>query len=351
MFRSKKRPTIRTLQFLSWTISRTLSGTLSDPKVGAYWEPSPELEWEVVSGNPWQRNERGTWEVLLENLVGNNWKPYQETYQQSLGTPDPEGTLSWTQNWQPSWAGSLLWTTLGTEREFFQHLLLGTVSGTHSAIWKPYRRPYREPCQQPQLRSPASELCWENLKPRTLHWDPIGNPVRNLETPIRNLGNLKPETRNRELIRNHPAESCPDMPQNIYERLKTPSFEPLGKKYEKVKGKVPMGSYGHFDPISHSSKRFWQRRTPWVKTAEISMRSETQGFFPVLIQESLHIYWFEGLSFFYNVCHSHWLPWQNHASTKKIEICHASWQKNVKSLWAKKRSPSTKSTEWTSFDS
>ena len=173
--------------------------------VGAYWEPSSELEWELVSG-------------ILGGGIGNLMnvelgKYYQKTLLRTIGNlirkpiinpvGNPRsGTLSQTQNSQPSWPGSLLWTTFGTEREFFQNLLLGTVSGTLSAIREPYRQAYREPVNNLSSKAPYPNFVG-NLKHGTLHFDPIGNPVGNLETPIRNLvGNLKPETRNRELVGN-----------------------------------------------------------------------------------------------------------------------------------------------------
>ena len=112
----------------------------------------------------------------------------------------------------------------GTERVFFQNLLLGTVSGTLSAIREPYRQAYREPVNNLSSKALYRNFVG-NLKPRTLHWDPIGNPVGNLETPIRNLvGNLKPETRNRELTGNlvgNREESSGKLPRHAPKHLLT----------------------------------------------------------------------------------------------------------------------------------
>ena len=126
----------------------------------------------------WGPYERRTREILLENLVENDWKPYQEAYQQPCWEPQIRNPFTNPKNWQPSWSSKALY------RNFVG-----------------------------------------KLKPRTLHWDPIGNPVGNLETPIRNLvGNLKPETRNRELIGNlvgNREESSGKLPRHAPKHLLT----------------------------------------------------------------------------------------------------------------------------------
>ena len=169
----------------------------------------------------WEPYERGTWEILLENLVENDWKPYQETCISAtlLGTPDPE-PFHEPKIGNPVGRGVCCEPHSELNGSFSR--TLGTASGTLSAIREPYRQAYREPVNN--LSSKALHRNFVgNLKPRTLHWGPIGNPVGNLETPIRNLvRNLKPETRNRELIGNlvgNREESSGKLPRHAPKHL------------------------------------------------------------------------------------------------------------------------------------
>ena len=152
----------------------------------------------------WEPYERGTWEILLENLVENDWKPYQETYQQPCWEPQIRNPFT-------AFHKPKIRNPVGRGVCCEPHSELnGSFSRTF--CWELYQEPYRlfgnlaktigEPVNNLSSKAPYPNFVG-NLKHRTLHFDPIGNPVGNLETPIRNLvGNLKPETRNRELIGN-----------------------------------------------------------------------------------------------------------------------------------------------------
>ena len=165
MFRSKKRPTIRTLQ-----------NSCREPYQEPCQEPCQILWWEPI-GN------------LLRNLNG-NW--YLEFLGVALGT-------LWTWNLgntirKPCWerletSGNLSTTLLGTpDPEPFHEPkignpvgrgvccephteLNGSFSRTFSLVGNCIRNPIGHSgnispslsgtCQQPQLQSPVSELCWE----------------------------------------------------------------------------------------------------------------------------------------------------------------------------------------------
>ena len=187
----------------------------------------------------WGPYERGTREILLENLVENDWKPYQEAYQLPCWEPQIRNPFTNPKNWQPSWAGRLLWTTFGTEREFFQNRdccephseLNGSFSKTF--CWELYQEPYRlfgnhiaKPIGNLSTTS-APKPCIGTLL-GTLNLEPytgtlsetLSGTLKPLFGTLLGTWNLRPEIGNwlGTLLGTgrNPAESCPDMPQNIY---------------------------------------------------------------------------------------------------------------------------------------
>ena len=76
-------PVVNHIKSLDKNPVRSYGGRL----LGTYWEPSSELEWVVSGILGGGIGNLITWEILLENLVENDWKPYQETCQQPCWEP------------------------------------------------------------------------------------------------------------------------------------------------------------------------------------------------------------------------------------------------------------------------
>ena len=79
----------------------------------------------------WEPYERGTWEILSENLVENDWKPYQETYHQPCWEPQVRNPFT-----NPKFATQLAGVCCEPHSE-----LNGSFSRTF--CWELYQEPYR----------------------------------------------------------------------------------------------------------------------------------------------------------------------------------------------------------------
>ena len=153
--------------------------------VGAYWKASSELEWELVSG------------ILgggIENLINVELgKYYQKTLLRTIG--NLIRTFSW---------------------ELYQEETL-------SAFREPYRQVHRQPVNNLSSKALYRNFVG-NLKPTEPYIGILSETLSgNFEAPIGTLletWNRRPEIGNwlgtlLETGRN-PAESCLDMPRNIY---------------------------------------------------------------------------------------------------------------------------------------
>ena len=145
----------------------------------------------------WEPYERGTWEIQLENLVGNDWKPYQETYQQPCREPQirnpftnpklatqlgGEFVVNHNRNLNRRVSRTFCWEPcLEPHQEPYRQdskypepyrnsyqQLLGTISRTQSGTLSTTSSPASEFCWELETWGPKSEIDWESC------WEPGG---------------------------------------------------------------------------------------------------------------------------------------------------------------------------------
>ena len=179
----------------------------------AYWESSSELKWELVSG------------ILgggIGNLINVEFPTLSGNLSATLlGTPGPD-----------PFHKPKIRNAVGRGVCCEPHPELnGNFSRTF--CWELHQEPYR--LFGNHIAKPIGNLSTTSVpKPRiqilfgTLNIEPyiwtLSETLSNLETPIRNLaGNLKPETRNRELIGNLVGnrESSGKLPRHAPKHLLT----------------------------------------------------------------------------------------------------------------------------------